>query len=198
MADLPPAIQARLQMVPQGLRDHIERARKTARELARHHGLDVAKCDLAAGCHDLARALPDEALLAEAKRYGRRVHPVERNVPVLLHGAIAAAWLEHEDGLVDKDVIQAVRWHTTGRKAMGPVAKVAFLADKLDPAKVEQYPFLEKVRALAYSNLDQAMLEYLNREMAYLLDMGYLIHPAYLSLRNELTIALDAGPRQSS
>ncbi len=192
MADLPPAIETRLQRLPQGLRDHIERARSTGRELAGRHGIDVEKCDLATACHDLARALPGEDLIAEAKRYGRRIHPVERNAPVLLHGAVAAAWLEHEDGLEDVDVLQAVRWHTTGRKAMGQVAKVAFLADKLDPVKVSQFPFLERVRELAYSDLDRAMLEYLNREIAYLLGMRYLIHPAYLGLRNELMIAFEA------
>tara|TARA_Y100000310_G_C19977529_1_gene488250 strand:+ start:134 stop:379 length:246 start_codon:yes stop_codon:yes gene_type:complete len=75
---------------------------------------------------------------------------------------------------------------------MGQVAKVAFLADKLDPVKVSQFPFLERVRELAYSDLDRAMLEYLNREIAYLLGMRYLIHPAYLGLRNELMIAFEA------
>ena len=102
-------------------------------------------------------------------------------------------WLEHEDGVTDEDVIQAVRWHSTGRKDMRPVAKVVFLADKLEPEKVEAFPDLAGIHELANENLDRAILAFLDREMQYLLEAGYPIHPAALGLRNQLAIALDTA-----
>ena len=75
---------------------------------------------------------------------------------------------------------------------MGAVAKVVFLADKLDPRKVERYPYLERVALLAQDSLDAAILEYLSNELEYLLRQGMLIHSASVGLRNDLIIQM--GP----
>lgn len=195
MSAIPPAVAARLRGLPTGLRDHVERARREARDLARRHGVDETRVDLAVAAHDLARALDDDALIEQAAQRRIRVHPVERASPPLLHGRIAANWLKTEAGIDDEDVLEAVRWHTTGRKSMGPVAKVVFLADKLDPEKVRRYPYLEKVKTLAHASLDGALLEYLDRELSHLVRQGYLIHPASIGLRNELLTCIDRTVR---
>ncbi len=183
---LPATVEARLAALPSGLRDHVERARRVARELALRQGVDLHKADLGAAAHDIARAVNGDVLLAEAERLGLRVNLVERRTPLLMHGRIGAKWLETEDGVSDPEILEAVRWHTTGRKDMGAVAKVVFLADKLDPRKVERYPYLERVELLAQDSLDAAILEYLSNELGYLLRQGLLIHPASVGLRNEL------------
>ena len=92
-----------------------------------------------------------------------------RRNPVLLHGPVAALWLQREGGIEDKEVLEAVRCHTTGQKGMGPVAKVVFLADKLDPHKVARDPRFERLAALAQESLDHALLEFLNQQLAYFL-----------------------------
>ena len=194
MAELPPAIEARLRELPQGLRDHIERSRDVGRELAERFGVDAAKVDLGVATHDLARAMRPDDLLSEARRLGLDVHPVEEMHPVLLHGAVAAYRLEHEDGLTDPDVLEAVRWHTTGRRGMGKIAKVVFLADKLDPVKVERYAYLEGVASALGDGLDVAILRLLDQEIAYFLEKGMLVHPDCLELRNELIMRRGMGP----
>ncbi len=194
MSELPAPVQARLQGLPKGLREHIERSRQVASELASRHGVDARKADVAVAAHDLARAVKGDALLKEALRFGLEIHPVEQRKPLLLHGAIAAMWLEQDDGITDRDVLEAVRWHTTGRRGMGAVAKVVFLADKLDPMKVGRYPYLEKVRSIAQDSLDRAILELLGMELAYFLREGYLIHPETVELRNELMMTQEERP----
>jgi len=109
------------------------------------------------------------------------------------YGAVAALWLQRQDGIEDEQILEAVRWHTTGRKGMGLVAKVVFLADKLDPRKVERFPYLKGVSRLARHSLDQALLEFLNYELDYFLKEGILIHPASVELRNELILAVGHG-----
>lgn len=183
---LPAIVEARLTALPSGLRRHIERSRQVGHHLAFRHAVDVGKVDLGLASHDIARATDSEALLAESRRMGLRVHPVERHTPLLLHGRVGAKWLELDDGVSDADVLEAVRWHTTGRKDMGPIAKTVFLADKLDPEKISRYPRLERVAALAENSLDAAIIEYLNQELEYLLQNGLLIHPASVGLRNDL------------
>ena len=194
MAELPPAIEARLRDLPQGLRDHIGRSRDVGRELAARFGVNAAKVDLGVATHDFARATRPDDLLSEARRLGLDVHPVEERHPVLLHGAVAAFWLEHEDGLTDPDVLEAVRWHTTGRRGMGEIAKVVFLADKLDPVKVERYAYLEGVASALEDGLDVAILRLLDQEIAYFLEKGMLVHPDCLELRNELIMRRGMGP----
>ena len=173
-----------------GLRDHIQGARRVARDLAVRHGVDLEPVDLGAAAHDAARSMKGAALLAEGRRYRLEVHPVEEMLPLLLHGAIAAHWLERDDGISDHRVLEAVRCHPTGKRGMGPVAKAVFLGDKLDPQKVKRYPYLRRVAALAEESLDRAILEYLDRQIVYLFKQGSLVHPESIELRDELMVAL--------
>ena len=172
--------------MPRGLRDHIERAREIGRALAGLHGVDADTVDLGIAAHDVARALKGDALLEQARHYQLNPHHVELGNPILLHGPVAALWLEHEDGIIDQRVLEAVRWHTTGTEGMGTPAKVVFLADKLDPQKVSQYPYLEAIRSLAERSLDKALLAFINQQLHYLFEKDHLIHPSSLELRNEL------------
>ncbi len=190
MSELPSVIESRLRALPKGLREHIERSREIGRNLALRHNVDAARVDLGVAAHDLARALNGEALLEQAERYGLRLHPVEQRSPILLHGLIASLWLEREHGFDDEDVLEAVRWHTTGRRGMGEIAKAVFIADKLDPNKVRRYPYLNEVQRLAEDSLDRAILEYLDQGLLYFVSERELIHPESVELRNELMMAL--------
>ena len=107
MSALPEAIEARLRELPAGLRDHIERARSVSQELAFRHGVDPALADLGTAAHDMARAVPPESLLSEAERLGLHIDFVHRHQPLLLHGPVAAAWLEQEDEYFVPDVIES-------------------------------------------------------------------------------------------
>ena len=192
MTNLPPALARRLRTLPDELLRHIERVKSEARDLAERHDVDPERVELAASAHDLARAVDDGRLLREATRYGLKVHPVERRLPLLLHGPVAARWLDREVGIHDEDVLDAVRLHTTGARGMGPMAKIVFIADKLDPQKVYRYPWIDRVRALADVSLDRAVLEKLEHQTSDLLDQGELVHPRSLELREELAATLGA------
>lgn len=178
--------------LPIGLRNHVNRARDVGRKLAGRHNVDLHLVDLSVAAHDLARALNGDMLLAEARRLGLTITPLEHDVPILLHGPVAAMWLEGDDNLYDDSILEAVRWHTTGVAGMSKIAKVVFLADKLDPQKVSSYSFLRKVESLAKTSVDEALLEYLDRVIESHLAKRLLVHPASLGLRNELVSAL--GP----
>tara|TARA_B100001971_G_scaffold87935_1_gene81206 strand:- start:97 stop:711 length:615 start_codon:yes stop_codon:yes gene_type:complete len=181
-------IETRLAQLPAGLRDHIERARVVGRELAARHDVDADAIDVGITAHDLARAMDDKALLDEAELLRIDVMPIERQAPILLHGPIAAVWLSRGCEPVDTRAIEAVRWHTTGHPDMDDVGKAVFLADKLDPQKVEALPYLTKVETLASCDMDSAILEYLDREIEHLVGRGLVIHPASVDLRNEIVV----------
>ena len=186
---LPPALAARLAALPDGLRAHTERVRVIARDLAVRHSLDPATADLAAAAHDIARHLPGRRLIEEAERLGLGVSVVERAAPILLHGLIGATWLRVDGETLDPEVIEAVRWHTTGRPGLAPMGHVVLIADKLDPAKAAAYPFQQEVREAAERDLRDGTLAFLEGALRLHLERRELIHPVSAETRNRLLIA---------
>lgn len=186
MANLPDAIESQLKALPEGLQNHVMRAREVGQHLARRHGADMGRVDIGIAAHDLFRATKGSELLKMADNSGLKVHPVERETPLLLHGPIASFWIEEEARLDDCEILDSVRWHTTGRQCMSLLEKVVFLADKLDPRKIAKYPYLERVDSIAQESLDEALLEYVDQNLAFLISEGILVHPASIELRNEL------------
>ena len=190
MISLPPGVARRTAALPTELADHLLRVRELARDLAERHGVDKNAGELGAACHDLARHMKPEDLLKEATRLDIPIHPMERRVPILLHGPVAAMWLERDGEISDPRVIEAVRYHTTGKSGMSDVSRVVFLADKLEPDKVRRRPQLSEVLQLAKVDIDTALLEYLNRHIVQRVERGDLLHPRMLEFRNELIVGL--------
>ena len=184
---LPLCVSSRLDALPASLRDHVERVRDIGRLLAQRHGLDAELVDLGLAAHDLARALDGGELIERSKAIGIAPSAIERRLPVLLHGPLAAAELE-SDGLTDTQVLDSVRWHTTGHRGMGDVAKVVFLADKLDPQKARRYPYLDEIDELAQESLDAAVVRFLELSTADYLKQGRLIHTESIEFRNQLLL----------
>lgn len=188
MISLPPGVARRAATLPTELGDHLLRVRELARELAERHGVDKNAGELGAACHDLARHMKPDDLLEEATRLDIPIHPMERRVPILLHGPVAARWLERDGEIPDPRVIEAVRFHTTGKSGMSDVSRVVFLADKLEPDKVRRGPELAEVLQLAKVDIDTALLEYLNRHIVRRVERGDLLHPRMLEFRNDLIV----------
>jgi predicted HD superfamily hydrolase involved in NAD metabolism len=185
---LPTTLQARLDALPEGLRNHINRVRDIARDLASAHGIDQDLAELTAAAHDVARHIPGPQLIEEAERMGFAVNAVERSVPILLHGPVGAGWLAEDGALSDPGVLEGVRWHTTAHPDLAPVGQVVFIADKLDPHKANAYPFQDTVRAAAYLNLQDGALAFLDGMLKLHLDRGDLIHPLCTDTRNALLL----------
>ena len=168
------------------LYEHILRVEKIAADLAEIHRLDAHKVRTAALLHDLARAKRPEELLTMADGFGIEIGPLESRMPIFLHGPIAASLARERYGIEDREILEAVRLHTTGTVGMGPVARVVFLADKLDPTKDRRYLFNSRVRELAGRDLDGALLVFLDGDISGHLERGGVVHPASVELRNEL------------
>ena len=185
----PAAVQRRVDRLPAGLQSHIYRVVEIARELAVCHGIDQEQAALAALAHDVARAMTDGELLRRAAGMGLPIGVVERRVPILLHGPVGAEILQQEAGLTDISIYKAVYWHTTANPDLDELGKVVFIADKLDPAKIDSYPYLPQIRQMALQDLDRAILHFLTRQAMDRLNRGELVHPVMVETRNALLAA---------
>ena len=189
MSELTSLIEQRVDVLPTGLQAHIYRVVEIARQLARQHGIDEERAALASLGHDVARAMPDDELLRRATELGLAIGPVDRHLPILLHGPVGAEILQKEDGLDDTSTYNAISWHSTAHPSLDILGKVIFLADKLDPQKISYYPYLDQIRAMAFEDLDRAVLEFITRETIARMDRGELVHPLTIETRNCLLSA---------
>ena len=188
--ELPVNLQATLDALPIGLVEHIQRVRALAAELAEGHKLDVVRVDFAAAAHDIARAETHHLLLAEAQAAGIPITNVDEDNPMLLHGPVGAERLRANLDVTDEEILEAVYWHTTALATMGPIAKVVFLADKMDLSKAPRYPHIGHVRELAADDLDWAIVEFLKGDLIRLLDEGKMVHPSSIEALNGLLYTL--------
>ncbi len=179
----------RFESLPDKLQAHVFRARDVGLELASRHGIDEGRAELAVLAHDVARAANKPEMLRLADQFGLPTLDIERRAPILLHGPVGAELLRREDGLDDLEILEAVRWHSTGHPDLTPLGLLVFIADKLDPRKVKSYPYQPELRDIANESLRQAVLEFLCRESARRLERREPVHPASIATINALLTA---------
>lgn len=178
----------RFDSLPEKLRAHIYRVRDVGLDLAARHGIDEGRTELAILGHDVARAAKKKEILRQADRFGLPLLDVERKAPITMHGPVGAELLRHEDGLEDGEILDAVRYHTTGHPTLTPLGLLVFIADKLEPNKIKSYPYQQELRLIANESLPQAVLEFLCRESALRLQRRKPVHPASLTTINALLL----------
>ena len=173
--------------LPSGIRTHVERSRIVGFELCSRYGIEHDPVDLAILAHDLFRSSSRFDLLNEAYARGWEPDPIECTEPMLLHGPLAGLWLLQEAGVDSLDVIDAVMWHTTYGPGLGATAAVVFLADKLDPHKIKERPWLDLVLDSCLKNsLASAIELYLSKMSKILVDTGRQVHPRMIEAMNSL------------
>lgn len=143
----------------------------TAAALANRHDVDREAAMTAALLHDFAKELSATQLLALAHRYELPVRPVEEQHPYLLHGAVAAALSKDQFGIDNEDILNAMRYHTTGRPAMSRLEKIIFLADYIEPLRTHMRE-PECTRELAMDDLDTAVYMVTKETLTHLRETG--------------------------
>ena len=68
-------------------------------------------------------------------------------------------------GIKDEEVIEAVRWHTTGKPNMTPMEKVVYLADYIEPLR--DFPGVDKLRKATEKSIDEGLLAALENSVKH-------------------------------
>ena len=160
---------------------------KTAEELAKKYGADEKKAYTAGLLHDVMKdKSPDELLEMIENRYHFALSDVERSNHKLFHAIAGALFVENELGIKDKDLINAIRYHTTGRKNMSLLEKVLYIADFISEDRV--YDGVERMREKAAVSLETAMEEGLQFSIIELSEKLQPIHPDSIDAYNEIVM----------
>ena len=103
--------------------------------------------------HDCTKYLSLEEHLAICDRYGVDLDPLERATEKLLHAKSGAALAKYIFG--QEDIYDAILYHTTARAGMSVEEKILYVADYMEPNR--DFPEVERLRHLAYTDLDKAV-----------------------------------------
>jgi predicted HD superfamily hydrolase involved in NAD metabolism len=121
--------------------------------------------------------LSGEQLIQECENNQLKISETERGLPhLLLHAKVGAVYAVEKYGITDEDVLNAITYHTTGRPAMSQLEKIVYVADYIEPNR-KPIPLLDKVREIAYQDIDEAIILILDRTLEYLNEKCSLIDP---------------------
>ena len=153
---------------------HVLGCRDTAVALAKHWGADETDAARAAILHDITKALDGPLQLTLCAEYGIVLDTFSRKYPKTLHaltGSLVAARLFGEN----EAVVSAIRHHTTGKADMCLLEKIIYVADYIEPCRT--IPGVDRLRELAYTDLDAALKLGLEMTLEHLANQGSEVSP---------------------
>lgn len=163
----------------------------TAAALAMCYGEDILKAELAGILHDVAKAKKSLELKDDMKGYidpytdGDYVALIADKAPQILH-AIYAPYLAKKDYKIeDKDILSAIRWHTTGKKDMTMLEKIVFVADYIEPNR-KKLPDIDRIRTLSFHDISEAVKVTAKSTIEYLGSQGMYIDKFTYELSDEV------------
>ena len=133
---------------------HVVGCESEAVKLAMKWGEDPENAAEAAILHDITKKLSLSEQLILCDKYGIINDTVEEHNVKLLHAKTGAA-MAKELFNISNEVYEAIRWHTTGKTDMTLLEKIIYMADYIEPNR--DFEGVERLRELAYENLDAAM-----------------------------------------
>ena len=153
---------------------HVLGCRDTAVELAKHWGADQEDAARAAILHDITKAIDGPLQLTLCDAYGKILSDFSRKYPKTLHALTGSMVARRIFGENDA-VVSAIEWHTTGKADMNLLEKIIYVADYMEPNR--NFPGVEKLRELAYSDMDAAMKLGLEMTLEHLKRQGAEVSP---------------------
>ena len=160
---------------------------KKAIELAKIYGVQEEIAKKVGIAHDIAKEMTDEEMIEYAKVNNIRIDEIETVKPSLLHGKIGADIAAKKFGFT-QDMINAIKWHTTGRENMSMLEKIIYVADKTEENRKGTRFNLEKSRELSTQNIDETLIILMNEFITYNVKNEWLIHPETIKARNDLLL----------
>ncbi|QHT60245.1 HD domain-containing protein [Paenibacillus lycopersici] len=156
---------------------------ETSIMLAERFNGDPERAETAAILHDVAKYWPT-ARMETIIRERQLPEELLQYDKELWHAPVGAFVAEHDYGIWDLEILDAIRYHTSGREGMTLMDKIVCLADYMEQGR--DFPGVQRIRELAEHNLDQALVAGFDSTIGYLLQQGKRIFPLTIAARNDL------------
>ena len=171
--DIPELRACSYSMVKQKRVRHIRGTEEEAVRLAKRWGADETMARRAGILHDCTKYLELEEQLALCNQYGVELDELEQRAVKLLHSKTGACIARAVFGEPD-EVYWAIFWHTTAKADMTTLEKILYMADYIEPNR--DFDGVERLRELAYQDLDKALLLGVETTIQEMKDRSLPIH----------------------
>jgi predicted HD superfamily hydrolase involved in NAD metabolism len=165
---------------------HSHKVSLVAEKIAGHYSVSTEKAKFLGLVHDCAKDYTYNELGDLIGKYNINLSDVEKDIPALWHGYVAAAIIKESFFINDEEMLDAIRYHSTAYRGFGILGKIIYIADKIEPDR--EIKKVEEIRELVWKDIDSALLVLLNQEIKSLIDRNLLIHPETLFARNKAII----------
>lgn len=154
--------------------------------LAKLYGCDEEKAYTAGILHDITKEFSKEEQLQIIRDGGIILDDVQKNAPKLWHSVSGSVYIQTHLGLTDEDVINAIRYHTTGRANMSLLEKIIYTADYTSAER--SYNGADVMREKSRNSLEEAMIFSCQFTLQNLSEKQAAIHPDQLFCYNDLVL----------
>lgn len=136
----------------------------------------ISRARVAGLLHDCAKDYPNDMKKRLCKEYHIELDEIMLRQPDLIHPFLGAEVARREYRVEDEEVLNAIRYHTTGRKKMSKLEKIIYIADFIEAGR-PAFDGLEEARRLAYVDLDLAMGYILEKSIEFVGEKNKELHP---------------------
>ena len=164
--------------------NHTLRVANICEKLAIKYKEDLQKTIVAALLHDSAKFISQDKIIKMARKFELVDEEIYLYSPELIHGPLASKMAKDKYDIIDKDILNAIRYHTTGRRNMSLLEKIIFIGDFIEPSR--NFKGIDKIRDLAFEDIDRSILLALNKNIKFLITRGETISINSIDARNYL------------
>ena len=156
---------------------------ETAIRLAEKYREDPKKAEIAAILHDIAKYADVEWMKKVVMKQQLDPRLLDWNAEIL-HGPVGAWIAATEFHIEDEAILNAIRYHTTGRADMTTFEKIIFVADMIEPNR--KFHGVEELRAYADIDLNDAFRACVTHTLSFLVSSQQAIYPVSIECYNFL------------
>lgn len=146
-----------------------------AEHLAEIFGSDKKKAKTAGLLHDITKSLSIDKQFKIIKEANLKLDDIQKNSHKLLHSISGAIYINKYLDIKDKEIISAVRFHTTAKPNMTLLEKIIYLADFTSSDR--KFIDASYMREIVEKSLDNGMKFGLAYTIRDLIDKSAPIHP---------------------
>ena len=161
---------------------HVKGVVEMAKKLAELNNVSEEKAEIAALAHDVAKNLSKDKMKEIIIENNIKISPLEESNSNLWHSIIAPIVAKDKLGIEDEEILDSIRWHTTGKENMSVLAKIIYIADMIEPNR--NFNGVEEIRKITYDNLDAGVYNGLTHSIQFLLTKNLLIDENTIKARN--------------
>ena len=150
-------------MISEGRYVHTMNTTICGMELAKRANVDHESAFIACTLHDCAKSMENFS------DYKKKLKKENMLIPEpVVHAFVASYLIKKEFNILDKNIRNAVKYHTTGRPNMSQLEKLVYVADCIE--KGRKYEGVQELRKISKKDFDRTFLLCLNSTFSVVID----------------------------